>query len=244
MDHMNVPVSDSMPRTIMNASNILKNFSFPEIQLSPERRLEWDSILFDSLITEYDARRLYWHLKTEYPRNFETLSGILDPWLRDEIDHAYGFALIYASYTGQPLDEVTLKAEIRSADFRNISTLLGDPLILLVMMAYDEIITTHVYHRSIKHYDNFKSPSLSKWIRKTKADEIKHFFSFISKAKALFPSRMHEIPSILETIFKIDFQKTNYSGTFVLDHNTPDFPLSELEIETVILPVIIKKMTS
>ncbi|VVO96386.1 hypothetical protein PS874_02450 [Pseudomonas fluorescens] len=228
-------------RSTPDAAVVLASFSFPHMELSDIERIEWKDVLFDSIITEYDARRLYWHLKTKHSHYFQTLTDVLNPWLRDEIDHAYGFCLIYSSYTGIPLDEVVLEAEIRNPDFSIIDPITTDAFKLLVMLAYDEIITTHVYHRSITKYDRFGSPQLSTWIRKTKKDEVTHFFSFVQKAKKLFPNRIDETPSILEEIFDIDFEKQNYSGTFVLDHNTPDFPISKQEIRNTIIPAIVKK---
>lgn len=228
-------------RLTLDAASILVNFDFPHTELSDVERSEWKEIFFDSIITEYDARRLYWHLRTKHSSYFPLLADVLNPWLRDEIDHAYGFALIYSSYSGISLDEVVLEAEIRKPDFSIIDPITSDAFKLLVMLAYDEIITTHVYHRSITKYDHFKSQQLSAWIRKTKKDEIAHFFSFVQIAKQLFPSRTNEIPNILEEIYEIDFQKENYSGTFVLDHNTPDFPISKHEIRNMIIPAIVKK---
>ncbi len=233
-----------LPRSTPDAAVLLENFRFPDTKLSDIERTEWKEVLFDSIITEYDARRLYWHLKTKYPIYFPSLVGVLNPWLRDEIDHAYGFALIYSSFTGIPLDQVTLEAEIRNHDFSVISPIINDTFKLLIMLAYDEIITTHVYHRSIEKYDKLESPQLSNWIRKTKKDEIDHFFSFIEKAKELFPERINETASILEEIFAIDFEKPIYSGTFVLDHNTPDFPIQKQEIRDFIIPTIIKKINA
>lgn len=235
------PMSDSNTCPTPGAALVLENFTFPNVHLSDAKRLEWKDVLFDSIITEYDARRLYWHLKTEYPTYFSTLTDVLNPWLRDEIDHAYGFCLIYSSYTGIPLDQVVLEAEIRQPDFNTISPIIEDPFKLLVLLAYDEIITTHVYHRSIIKYDQLNCDKLSTWIRKAKKDEAAHFFSFVQKAKDLFPDRADETPSILEEIFSIDFGKQTYSGTFVLDHNTPDFPLSRHEIKNQVIPTIVKK---
>lgn len=228
-------------RPTQDAAIILANFNFPKTQLSEVERSEWKNVLFDSIITEYDARRLYWHLRTNHQSYFPLLADVLNPWLRDEIDHAYGFSLIYSSYSGISLDEVVLEAEIRKPDFSIIDPITGDAFKLLVMLAYDEIITTHVYHRSTTKYDHFKSQQLSAWIRKTKKDEIAHFFSFVQVAKRLFPNRTNETPVILEEIFAIDFQKESYSGTFVLDHNTPDFPISKQEIWNTIIPAILKK---
>lgn len=229
-------------RPTLGAAVVLANFRFPVINLSEVERTEWADILFDSIITEYDARRLYWYLETQHADYFPTLVEVLNPWLRDEIDHAYGFSLIYASYAGIPLDQIVLEAEIRKTDFSLISPITNDVFKLLIMLAYDEIITTHVYHRSIAKYDKFASQQLSTWIRKTKKDEAAHFFSFVQKAKELFPDRINETPSILEEIFDIDFKKETYSGTFVLDHNTPDFPISKQEIKNWIIPTIIKKL--
>ncbi|MGJ7515924.1 ferritin-like domain-containing protein [Pseudomonas baetica] len=235
-------LSSLQTRSTPDAAAILKNFTFPSAQLNEFERSAWRDILFDSIITEYDARRLYWHLKTEYADYFPTLTEVFHPWLRDEIDHAHGFALIYSSFTGIPLDEILLQAEIRNPSFNAIKPLTNDPYKLLLTLAYDEIITTHVYHRSIPNYDKFSSKQLSTWIRKTKTDETTHFFSFIHKAKTLFPDRTNEAPAILAEIFDIDFGKQSYSGTFVLDHNTPDFPISKQEVENMIIPAIIKKL--
>ncbi|MHC8372513.1 ferritin-like domain-containing protein [Pseudomonas sp. MDT1-85] len=241
MDDVISSVSQYGARSTPDAAVVLANFQFPPIELSVEERAEWKEILFDSIITEYDARRLYWHLESHYAEYFPTLVEVLNPWLRDEIDHAYGFALIYSSYTGLPLDEVVLEAEIRKPDFTIIEPIANDPYKLLIMLAYDEIITTHVYHRSIAKYDQFDSQQLSTWIRKTKKDEVSHFFSFVQKAKELFPDRTNEVSSILDEIFDIDFHKESYTGTFVLDHNTPDFPISKQEIKNMIIPAIVKK---
>lgn len=233
--------SDFSMRTTPDAATVLSGFIFPETDLSPESRQEWKDVFFDSIITEYDARRLYWHLEGAYPDVFYSLVDVLNPWLRDEIDHAHGFAIIYSSYAKISFDEVLLSAELRKPDFSIIESIAADPLMLLVTLAYDEIITTHVYHRSIGIYDAFDSQQLSEWIRKTKKDEVTHFFSFVQKAKEMFPDRMHEVPDILNKIFKIDFEKESYTGTFVLDHNAPDFPIKKEEIQTMIMPAIIKK---
>ncbi|HBO1861216.1 TPA: hypothetical protein L4G15_004745 [Pseudomonas aeruginosa] len=228
-------------RTTPDASTVLSGFTFPNTDLSPASRQEWKEVFFDSVITEYDARRLYWYLEGHHPDVFYSLVDVLNPWLRDEIDHAHGFAVIYASYAKISFDEVLLSAELRKPDFSIVESIAADPLMLLVTLAYDEIITTHVYHRSIELYDAFDSQQLSTWIRKTKKDEVKHFFSFVQKAKEMFPERVHEVPIILDEIFKIDFEKESYTGTFVLDHNAPDFPIRKEEIQTMIIPAIIKK---
>lgn len=241
MENILKTYSNLQNRPTPEAALILANFTFPHVELSDIERIEWKEVLYDSIITEYDARRLYWHLKTNHSHYFSSLEETLNPWLRDEIDHAYGFARIYSSYTGIPLDQVVLEAEIRNPDFSIIDPLINDAFKLLVMLAYDEIITTHVYHRSIAKYDKFDSQQLSNWIRKTKKDETTHFFSFVQKAKELFPERTDETLSILEEIFDLDFEKQNYSGTFVLDHNTSDFPITKLEIKNIIIPAIVKK---
>lgn len=240
---MNILLSTSHTlKTINNASTILHGFSFPPLKLSEEERTDWKEIFFDSIITEYDARRLYWHVAEKNPSCMLELVKVLMPWLRDEIDHAYGFSLIYSAYTGFALDEIALEVETRESDFNSLEPFISDPLKLLILLAYDEIITTHVYHRSIKKYDSFNSEQLSAWIRKIKKDEARHFFLFIEKIKQMFSNRLPEVPSILEDLFELDFEKGQYTGTFVLDHNTSDYPITKKEIKTVIIPAIIKKL--
>jgi hypothetical protein len=224
-----------------DAANLLSNFVFPECKLSLESRASWKEVFFDSMITEYDARRLYWYLESRHADVFAVLVDVLNPWLRDEIDHAHGFAIIYASFSNISFDEVLLSAELREPDFSIIDSIATDPLKLLVALAYDEIVTTHVYHRSIKIYDEFACSKLSSWIRKAKRDEAMHFFAFVEKAKQLYPHRLHEVSGMLDQIYRVDFEKESYTGTFVLDHNAPDFPISKEEIKSTILPAIIKK---
>lgn len=174
----------AITRTTPDASAVLSGFSFPAVDLTASDRQEWKEIFFDSVITEYDARRLYWYLEGNYPEVFNCMEDVLNPWLKDEIDHAYGFALIYASYSAIPFDEVSLSVELRKPDFSIVDAIAADPLKLLVTLAYDEIITTHVYHRSIESYDRFNSQQLSAWIRKTKKDEVTHFFAFVKKPES------------------------------------------------------------
>lgn len=239
----NTQSTSNAPKGLNNASTILKDFCFPPVTLSKADKAAWKEIFFDSIITEYDARRLYWHIANQSPGCISGLANILKPWLRDEIDHAYGFSLIYSAHTKIPLDVVAMEVETRKSDFNSLTPFIQDPLKLLILLAYDEIITTHVYQRSIKNYDKFSSSQLSVWIRKTKRDEVNHFFFFIEQAKQLFPNRLHEAPSILKELFKLDFEKTQYTGTFVLDHNTPDYPITKREIEEIIIPTIIKKLS-
>lgn len=231
-------------KTLNNASTILKEFSFPPLTLSEAEHSSWREIFFDSIITEYDARRLYWHIVESTSEWRYDLAEDLKPWLRDEIDHAYGFSLIYSAYTALPLDEVAIKVETRRSDFRSLEPFIQDPLKFLILLAYDEIITTHVYHRSIKKYDTFASSQLSAWIRKVKKDEAKHFLFFIEKIKRMFPNRLSEAPSILIELLKFDFERNQYTGTFVLDHNTFDYPITKEEIEQTIIPTIIKKLNA
>lgn len=223
------------------ASQILGSSDFSFCGVSELERRQWCDVLFDSLITEYDARRLYWHIDRHHPATFPDLIGLLGPWLRDEIDHAHGFALIYASCSGTPFHQAALAAELRRSDFGLIEDLSSDLFKLLVMLAYDEAVTTHVYHRAIPLYDKLGSPALSAWIRKLKRDEASHFLAFLGEAKRRFPERASEVPRILEEILFLDFSKERYSGTFVLDHNAPDFPLSQLEIEARIIPMLVRK---
>ncbi|CRM62887.1 MULTISPECIES: ferritin-like domain-containing protein [Pseudomonas] len=236
--------TDHMKKYSSNAFEILKDFSFPPLKFSEEEKAEWQAIFFDSIITEYDARRLYWCIEAKNPELMTKLEDTLNPWLKDEIDHAYGFSLIYSAYTGLPLDEIALSVETRKSDFSSLDSFISDPLKLLILLAYDEIITTHVYHRSIKKYDHFNSPQLSTWIRKAKKDESKHFFLFIEKIKLMYSHRLLEAPSILKSLFELDFEKEHYTGTFVLDHNTFDYPISRTDIEKTIIPTIIKKLNT
>src|SRR5450830_483789 len=239
----NMQSTSNTPKKSSNASSILKDFCFPPVTLSKAEKATWKEIFFDSIITEYDARRLYWHIADQNPACISELANILKPWLRDEIDHAYGFSLIYSAYTGVPLDVVAMEVETRQSDFNSLTPFMQDPLKLLILLAYDEIITTHVYQRSIKNYDTFSSSQLSVWIRKIKRDEAKHFFFFIEQAKQLFPNRLQEAPSILKELFTLDFEKTEYTGTFVLDHNTLDYPITKKEIQELIIPTIIKQLS-
>lgn len=206
------------------------------------RLSQWKDIFWDSICTEYDARRLYWHIARTSPEVFRSHQSILTSWLKDEIEHALGFQMLYSRLYRDDLAAVGLQLEMRDASFEHVDHLLKDGLSLLLLLAYDEIVTTHVYHRSIADYDAFGVDALSTWIRKLKNDETRHLLSFIQEAKRAYPGRLEEGASILEDIVEADFSSDGYRGTFVLDHHAPEFPLSRAEIEMLLIPAVLRRL--
>jgi hypothetical protein len=95
---------------------------------------------------------------------------------------------------------------------------LKDEFGLLVLLAYDEIVTTKAYVRDFPIYDSFRQPEISKFIRLVARDEAFHFKRIVAMLRSRFAERLGEVPAVLSLVMAADRVDRPYAATFVLDH--------------------------
>ena len=224
------------------AHTLLEGITHSDISLSPEEKYCNEEMFWHSTCTEYDSKRFYKKIKLSKLKISHPLELFLNKWLQDEISHANGFIKIYSTIYNQDEVFVREKLDSRLSDFSMIDDFFEDEFKLCLLLAYDEIVTTHVYHRSIPFYENIGSSKFGLWIKRIKTDEARHFVGVIKILQKYHGSRRSEVEKILNEIIKIDSNIEEYKATFVLDHSCPEFPLSQDELTSICVKTILMKL--
>ncbi|OGT36643.1 MAG: hypothetical protein A3F11_11575 [Gammaproteobacteria bacterium RIFCSPHIGHO2_12_FULL_37_14] len=170
------------------------------------------------------------------------LNDFLSEWLSDEINHAHAFQILYHHIYHESQDSISQRLVSRQTNFSMIDEFFSDLPSTCLLLAYDELITTHVYHQSIDFYDKLGSTMFSEFIRRLKYDEAKHYFGIISIVKDQFSGKRALAESLLNKIIQVDDAMDDYYGTFVLDHACPEFPLSKSNIMMLCEKIILRKI--
>ena len=186
-------------------------------------RKNWDVASFRALLTheilsEYDASlfsRSLGALRVPLSDDFRSFER---DWLRDEQRHHRGFRWLYAKLYGDSVRKIDAELEHRAAELEVIRDFLQDEFSLLVLLAYDEIVTTKAYVRDFPIYDSFRRPELSKFIRLVARDEAFHFKRIVAMLRSRFAEKLGEVPATLGLVLAADRVDRPYAATFVLDH--------------------------
>lgn len=225
-----------------DSEGLLKSIALNKIHLTAAEKKVYEQMFWHSICTEYDSQNFYKNLiKSKLAITIE-FKEFLKIWLRDEINHANGFKLLYGLIYNRDEESINDELESRVIDFSCIDSFFKDEFKLCLLLAYDEIVTTHVYSRSIKFYDSLGPKELGIWIRQIKRDEALHFSNLISIIKNNYSDRTQDAESILNSIVTLDMNIKNYNGTFVLDHSCPEFPLTNDELYLLCVNAILKKL--
>ncbi len=227
-----------------NDVGILSALNYTNITTDPNVRNDYKSMLWRSICSEYDSKHFFKmtrSLKINFTQNFEKF---LIKWVKDEAMHTAGFKKIYSYTYNVTEDHIDKQLQKRQPDFSGITEFLTDELSICLLLAYDEIVTAHVYERSIFSYQQIEQTILPKWIKKVKQDEVAHFLGIIdvinSEKKHGHDKKI--IENILLRILDVDMNQKEYGGTFVLDHACPEFPLTKQDILNICIKTILKKI--
>lgn len=141
-------------------------------------------------------------------------------WRRDELDHAIGFAKVYAVLYGEDERSVLDRLRSREADFSGLEAFLGDELSVCLVLAYDELATTRSYAADWHDfYPRFGDERLTRWIQRVAADEARHYGNLVRVLRTAHAHELGRAPGLLDAICRRDLEAHPYRGTFVLDHD-------------------------
>jgi hypothetical protein len=194
---------------------------------------EYEPVIWNDLTAEYDSLAFIDMLRgnTTYSLDFQ---AFMEPWARDEHNHYVATRSIYSALYGESITSITARVESRTADFTSIETFIRDELKLLLLLAYDEIVTAYAYHRDLPFYKTVGVEPFQSCIRYISRDEGIHFDNIIRLIKRLYPHRLDEAKGVLWAVVNTDINGEVYDGTFVMDHKLPYplFPLTNQELVT------------
>lgn len=224
--------------------DLIASLAKDDITLDPIVREEYKAVLWRSICSEYDSINFFNKIKSQknipYSSDFKIF---LEKWLKDEEMHTEGFKKIYNLTYGDTYQEIEGQLRERTADFTHIEEFLDDEFKICLLLAYDEIVTAHVYERSMSFYQEVEGSMIPQWIKKVKYDEVKHFLGVIDVINTRHNGKAASVEKILMKIVDVDMNLKEYEGTFVLDHSCPEFPLTKNEIINICIKTILKKIT-
>jgi hypothetical protein len=227
-----------------SATDLLKNLKPRDIRLDSLDKETQEPMFWRSICSEHDARHFYRHLlesRISLPWQFE---DFLPRWLADEVNHARAFKILYRSIYGTSFDEIESALRKRAIDFSPVQEFFDDLQSLCLLFAYDELVTTQVYRRSIPFYEALGFVSSGKWARRLVFDEAQHFSAVMNVLMQYCDRDADRAEATLMRIIDVDLQQEEYGGTFVLDHSCPEFPFGRAELVSMSRKAILRKLTA
>lgn len=208
---------------------LLDGMSAAELDNTPEEVEAARPQLWIDLAAEWDARLLEAHIR-DMGRGFSRAFGaFLDAWAADEARHTEGLLRLYCLVTGEAEGAVRQRLGARRGDFESVEPLLEDEFEVLVLLAYDEAMSTAGYSEDIPFYRSLGPPAFGELLRELKNDEAVHYRNAVELLVRDHSARADEVPSVMARIVRFDEAQDEYRATFVLDHATDQFDGARME---------------
>jgi len=197
-----------------------------DVVLPDEELASYHRQLWTNVAVEYDAESLCALLGERRARGMPFSDEFLafeKAWRRDEYQHYLGFRRMYSILFGTTEEELHRRVRSRVPDFDRLEEHLQDEFGILLLVGYDEMVTTRSYARELTGYRRLGSPRFARWIQQIARDEMNHFRNVIRVIHLNHAHRLAEVPVRLEKLVAIDLDRQPYTGTFVLDHESEDY---------------------
>ncbi len=212
-----------------SVSELFEGVTAADVTCSEQDLRAAEPRLWIDLAAEWDARLLEAHI-LEAERGFSPeFHAFLEVWAADEEQHTEGLLRLYSLVTGEREDAVRGRLGARAGDFRSVEPLLGSEFEVLVLLAYDEAMSTAAYGDDIPFYRSLGPASFGKLLRELKNDEAMHYRNAVELLVHAHSDRVDDVPAVVERVVQFDEAQEEYRATFVLDHATDQFDGAEME---------------
>jgi hypothetical protein len=185
--------------------------------------------LWIDLAAEWDARLLEAHILGADREFSPEFYAFLKGWAADEERHTEGLLRLYSLVTGEPEDAVLSRLRARAGDFSSVEPLLAGEFEVLILLAYDEAMSTAAYRDDIPFYRSLGPASFGRLLRELKNDEAMHYRNAVELLVLAHSDRVDDVPGEVERVVQFDKAQEEYRATFVLDHATDQFDGAEME---------------
>lgn len=183
--------------------------------------------LWHDMSAEFHAENLCRHL---HDLNFEytpDFLGFLNFWRQDEWKHFSWMAGVYSSAFKTSGSWLKKKLAAENADFSDLQDFFIDEFTILVLFAYDEILTVLSYQSDRTMYAEVDKGLLSDF-NKIIADEANHFNNACDILIRQHHHRLAEVPLVLSRLQNWERSKRAYGNTFLLDRRESQVFQTEL----------------
>jgi len=186
------------------------------VRLDDAQREILRPILWDDMVSEYDARFFSAHLRSLGLELSDRFWAVEAEWARDEERHHTQFARI----NERLFTFDTAQLEARTPDFAPLAELFEDEFAILCLGAYDELVTVRAYRANLVHYDRL-GPEMGRYVRSVIADEAWHYARFLEILRTEHRSQLARAGDVVARIRRSEGH--SYAATFVLDHDDQVF---------------------
>ncbi|MHC5062555.1 MAG: ferritin family protein [Planctomycetota bacterium] len=185
-------------------------------KLSESERGELSRILHWDIISEFDARFFSAYVREldlEFSPEFREMER---QWARDEARHFAGFSRTAELNLDMDLEHL----KDRKANFAPLAHLFGEEFTIVLMGAYDELVTVRAYRSHLEHYARLGTPFM-RFVRSVIAEEGRHYGGFMRVIRARHSHRLADVPDVLKRIRATE--GLPYQATFFFDHDDSVF---------------------
>lgn len=212
-----------------SVSDLLEGVTSADVTCSEQDLSAAEPRLWIDLAAEWDARLLEAHI-VDANRGFSAeFHAFLKVWAEDEEQHTEGLLRLYSLVTGEQEGSVLSRLRARVGDFRSVEPLLEGEFEVLVLLAYDEAMSTAGYGEDIPFYRSLGPASFGRLLRELKNDEAMHYRNAVELLVLAHRHRVEDVPRVVERVVQFDEAQEEYRATFVLDHATDQFDGAKME---------------
>jgi hypothetical protein len=188
-------------------------------QISAGERARFIRTLWHDMSAECHADNLCKHLDSSI--NFKMspeLRAFLYRWRIDELKHYLFMRKIYHLLTGHSEKLVVRRLrEMGPSDYSGQQQFFVDEFTLLVLFAYDEIVTAISYGDDRWIYRALGNSACVEGFDSVIRDEANHFANSIGVLKRRHKERLPEVPAVLSAILSFEESRHPYGNGFLLD---------------------------
>lgn len=203
--------------------------SSDQVTCSPAEAAAAEPRLWTDLVAEWDARLLEAFILERERSLTGAFHRFLAAWAQDEERHTDGLLRLYSLVTGEAEASVRGRLMERRGDFCAVEPLLEDEFELLVLLAYDEAMSTAGYSEDLPFYQSLGPAPFGRLLRELKNDEAVHYRNAVELLVLAYSDRIDEVPRVVERVVRFDEAQDEYRATFVLDHATDQFDGAKME---------------
>lgn len=207
-----------------DSDSLLKSIdNIDDLSISPEQTKMRYQRLWKDAYSEYDARHLQIEVIRRNVLKTPESQAFFQAWAADEERHTRGFIYLMKILANTKPEDTQNALDSRSHDFSEMDYYLQDEFTLLVILAFDEIVTCHAYATDRDFYRNLPHIAFIKWLHGLIADEATHFRNAVNVLRACHSHRLSEVKAIVDGLVGGVADASDYKGTFVLDHFGDDY---------------------
>jgi hypothetical protein len=198
--------------------DLFGNATRDQLVISSQARKELEFLMWRDLSTEYDARHFEDFVLQQNIDITDEFWDLCSAWKYDEQQHYDALKRIVSLLYDVPEAAVDARMLEQIPDFSAIASFFTEEFRILILLAFDEVISAQGYLDDVPMYDSFGPKGITEWVKNASKDEAVHARNALTLIRYRHAHRIPEVPGVVDEILDYLLKgKNGYRGTFVLD---------------------------